>query len=72
LIITKDILAVNHLAKAVELDPALTESYIYLAGVKIRQQQLKEAATILNRGLILNPNHEIGKMMKNEIDRFMK
>ena len=68
----KDILAANHLAKAVELDPALTEGYIYLAGVKIRQQQLKEAASILNRGLILNPNHEIGKMMKSEIDRFMK
>ena len=65
-------MAANHLAKAVEWDPALTEGYIYLAGVKIRQQQLKEAATILNRGLILNPNHEIGKMMKNEIDRFMK
>jgi len=68
----KDILAANHLAKAVELDPALTEGYIYLAGVKIRQQQLKEAASILNRGLILNPNHEIGKMMKSEIDRFMQ
>ena len=29
-------------------------------------------ADLLNRGLILNPNHEIGKMMKSEIDRFMK
>ena len=70
--LNKDILAANHLTKAVELDPSLTEGYIYLAGIKIRQEKLKEASIILNRGLILNPDHQIGKMMQSDIDKFIE
>ena len=59
----------KHLSKAVELDPAMTEAYIYLAAIKVRTQDFKGAALILNRGLILDPAHEIGNMMKSELSQ---
>jgi len=64
-----DVLAEKHLAKAVELDPAMTEAYIYLAAIKVRGQDFKGAALVLNRGLILDPVHEIGNMMKRELNQ---
>ena len=64
-----DVLAEKHLAKAVELDPAMTEAYIYLAAIKVRGQDFKGAALLLNRGLILDPAHEIGNMMKRELSQ---
>ena len=60
-------LAEQHLVRAIELDPAIVESYIYLAAVKVRQKDYKNASVYLNRGLILKPDHAIGKMMKNEL-----
>ena len=64
-----DVLAEKHLAKAIELDPAMTEAYIYLAAIKVRGQDFKGAALVLNRGLILDPAHEIGNMMKRELSQ---
>jgi cytochrome c-type biogenesis protein CcmH/NrfG len=58
-----------HLQKAIDLDPSLSEAYIYLAATKIRLQDYKMAATILDRGLILNPQDEAGTMMKVELNR---
>lgn len=60
--------AERHLMKAIELDPSITDAYIFLAAIKIRLGELKSAAEILNRGLILNPNHKIGSMMLHELD----
>ena len=60
-------LAEQHLVRAIELDPSIVESYIYLAAVNIRQKDYKNAALYLNRGLILKPDHAIGKMMKSEL-----
>ena len=65
----KNTLAEMHLQKAIDLDPSLSEAYIYLAATKIRLQDYKMAATILDRGLILNPQDEAGTMMKVELNR---
>ena len=61
------ILAEKHLVKAIELDPAILEAYIFLAAVKVKQKDYKNASLYLNRGLIINPDHEIGNMMKREL-----
>jgi hypothetical protein len=47
----------------------MTEAYIYLAAIKVRGQDFKGAALVLNRGLILDPVHEIGNMMKRELNQ---
>ena len=47
----------------------MTEAYIYLAAIKVRSQDFKGAALILNRGLVLDPAHEIGNMMKRELSQ---
>ena len=65
----KNTLAEMHLQKAIDLDPSLSEAYIYLAATKIRLQDYKMAATILDRGLILNPQDEAGTMMKVELNK---
>ena len=65
----KNTLAEMHLQKAIDLDPSLSEAYIYLAATKIRLQDYRMAATILDRGLILNPQDEAGAMMKLELNR---
>ena len=61
------ILAEKHLLKAIELDTAILEAYIFLAAVKVKQKDYKNASLYLNRGLIINPDHEIGNMMKREL-----
>jgi hypothetical protein len=48
-------------------DPAILEAYIFLAAVKVKQKDYKNASLYLNRGLIINPDHEIGNMMKREL-----
>ena len=65
----KNTLAEMHLQKAIDLDPSLSEAYIYLAATKIRLQDYRMAATILDRGLILNPQDEAGTMMKVELNK---
>ncbi len=60
--------AERHLMKAIELDPSITDAYIFLAATKIRLGDLKSAVEIIDRGLILNPNHKIGTMMRRELD----
>ena len=47
----------------------MTHSYIYLAAIQIQRQDFKRATSYLNRGLILKPDHEIGKMMKDELNK---
>jgi tetratricopeptide (TPR) repeat protein len=65
----KNTLAEMHLQKAIELDPSLSEAYIYLAATKIRLQDYKMASAVLDRGLILNPQDKAGTMMKEELNR---
>ena len=60
-------LAEQHLARAIELDPEIVEGYIFLAAVKVKQNDYKNASLFLSRGLILNPDHAIGKIMKREL-----
>ena len=48
---------------------SLLEAYIYLAGIRMRQQEYKSAAIILDQALVLNPIHKIGKMMKSELNQ---
>ena len=63
------VLAEKHLIKSIELDQSMTDSYIYLAAIQIQRQDFKRATSYLNRGLILKPDHEIGKMMKDELNK---
>jgi tetratricopeptide (TPR) repeat protein len=65
----KNDLAEMHLQKAIDLDPSLSEAYIYLAATKIRLQDYKMATRILDRGLILNPEDEAGGMMRLELNK---
>ena len=48
---------------------SLLEAYIYLAGIRMRQQEYKSAAIILDQALVLNPIHKIGNMMKSELNQ---
>jgi len=63
-----NIRAEGHLMKTIELDPSIADAYIFLAATKIRLGKFKSATKILNQGLILNPDHAIGLMMRRELD----
>ena len=63
-----NIRAERHLIRTIELDPSITDAYIFLAATKIRLGKFKSATKILNQGLILNPDHAIGLMMRRELD----
>ena len=65
----KNVQADRHLKKAIELDSSIAEAYIYLAGIRMRQQKYKSAAIILDQALVLNPIHKIGNMMKSELNQ---
>ena len=67
--VKKYVLAEKHLIKSIELDQSMTDAYIYLAAIQIKRQDFKMATSYLNQGLILKPNHEIGNMMKDELDK---